>query len=83
MLGDAAEAYLEVSATGEMGAFGEIENGRFRRMGPGKQPRRRTAAVAAVTGIRDLGDQDYLFKDQREHLCAGVNEVREYYHTVD
>ena len=40
-------------------------------------------APKPITGIRDRGESDYLFRDQREHLCAGVNEIRRHYHTVD
>ena len=86
---DGGEVDIEVGAGGEIDALGEIveETGDGRTGGRILSGRilsgRRTAAAAPITGIRDLGNKDYLFKDQREHLCAGVNEIREYYHTVD
>ena len=34
------------------------------------------------TGLPTLGDEDYLFRDTREFLCQGVNEVRSHYKTI-
>jgi hypothetical protein len=81
--GGGTEVGLEVGL--EVGAAGDIVDERLHLVGTrvGMGQRRRTMVAPAVTGIRDHGDQDYLFKDQREHLCAGVNEVREHFHTVD
>ena len=34
------------------------------------------------TGLPELGSEDYLFRNTREYLCAGVNEIRAHYKTV-
>ena len=55
---------------------------------PPHQPSTETFASYAQrrrleTGLPELGSLDYLFRDAREFLCQGVNELRKHYTTVE
>eukprot|EP00946_MAST-07B_sp_MAST-7B-sp1_P001790 g1790.t1 len=79
----AGKVTVEVGVSGEPTNFDLPVRDRREERHWKANERRLAAPTAPVTGIRDRGAEDYLFKDQREHICAGVNEVRAHYHTVD